>query len=96
MLKTLQCNNSPFHLKFEHFDVISVVLICNSGKGHYRLFDNTEHIYSVSQLTAIKAGKPYSQVIMLEELILQFEFHDNIVEERSYMEKGRLSMNPVV
>ena len=71
MLKTLQCNNSPFHLKFEHFDVISVVLICNSGNGHYWLFDNTEHIYSVSQLTAINAGKPYSQVIMLQELILQ-------------------------
>ena len=71
MFKTLQCNNSPFHLKFEHFDVISVILICNGGNGHSWLFDNTEHIYSVSQLTAINAGKPYSQVIMLEELILQ-------------------------
>ena len=26
MFKTLQCNNTPFHLKFEHFDVISMVL----------------------------------------------------------------------
>ena len=60
MSKTLQCNHSPFHLKFEHFDVISVVLIYNSGNGHYRLFDNTEHIYSVSQLTAINVGKTYT------------------------------------
>ena len=34
MFKTLQCNHSPFHLKFEHFDVTSVVLIYNSGNGH--------------------------------------------------------------
>ena len=31
MFKTLQCNNSPFHSKFEHFDVISVVLISNNN-----------------------------------------------------------------
>ena len=33
--QNVQNNHWPFHLKFEHFDVISVVLIYNSGTGHY-------------------------------------------------------------